>query len=149
MAVAYSNDFRNYAVSLHLEKGMRMDEASKAVGVGIATYYRWVAIKKKTGKVDPKIQTRPGHSLKVLENEHDEFRKFLDNNRGKNAIELSKLWKRPMSPSTMTRWIKRVGYTLKKNNIYTKKEMKRNANNLQKKSQQLIKKQFTGLMKQA
>jgi transposase len=129
MKQAYSNDFREHAMSLHFEKGMRIDEASKFLKVGQATYYRWIALQKQTGGLSPKKKERQGYDHKVLKEEYDEFRKFLNDNRGKNAIELAQLWKRPIAASTMRKWIKRVGFTLKKNNIYMKKEMRKNANN--------------------
>lgn len=116
MSIIYSNDLRELALkkvaaSKKLRKDDRIKAAAKAVGVCEKTVYTWVALKKATGSISPKIGYQKGHSHKITDLES--FKKFIDENAGLSFNDLS-LKHGSVSPATIGRAIKKLGYTYKK-----------------------------------
>jgi transposase len=124
MPKAISIDLRTRVVE-QAAKGMSIKKIQKTFGISRATAYRWIKRKKDRGDVKATEQARPGNRHSILPEEYEEFKEMVNNNRGKNAKEFCKLWKREISSSSMKRYLKKLGFTLKKNNSYMSSVMKR------------------------
>jgi transposase len=116
----YSTDLRLKAVSL-VESGTTILQVAQLLNLGYATIRRWLKLKRTTNSVQAKTGYQKGHSNKIADLE--QFRQFVDNNQGKTAIELAKLWNN-VSHTTICTYLHRIGYTRKKRVIYTEKGMK-------------------------
>lgn len=123
MAKAMSEDLRKRVVE-QAEKGMSIKKIRKTFKVSRATAYRWIKKKRETGSVKAIEPARPGNNHRVLPEEYGEFKEMVNNNRGKNAIDMCALWKRLISPTTMRSYLKKLGFTFKKNNFYIPSAMK-------------------------
>lgn len=119
----YSTDIRKRALDLLNEKKMKKTEIALLFGIDRKTLYVWDKIFKKEGRITPlAVRIKSGESRRKLN--LVEFKLFLDEhqdwtikaitqalNVGKTAVETA---------------IKALGYTRKKNSIYSKKEKKKN-----------------------
>jgi len=113
MAKAYSVDLRERAIKFY-EQTKSMSKTCKLFSITERTLYRWLELKRKTGKVEPRQQSHVGHNHAIKTYEYEEFENFLETNVGLDLEELAKRWGRGMSKSSMCRWIKKFGFTRKK-----------------------------------
>ena len=60
----------------------------------------------------------------------NDFKKFIDQNKGRTLKEMQEKYEIPISVSTLRRGIKKLNYTRKKKHIILKKEMKKQEKNL-------------------
>lgn len=112
MPKLYSKDLREKLFA-QLDSGMSITKASKTFMINRQTIYNWVSIKEETGKLEAKSGYQKGHSHKIKDLE--QLEKFILENPDKTLKELSWLWPEKISGWTLGRWIKRLGYTYKKN----------------------------------
>jgi transposase len=119
MPKPYSTDLREKLFA-QLDSGMSITKASKIFRINRQTIYNWVSIKEETGKLEAKSGYQKGHSHKIKDLELLE--KFLLENPDKTLKQLSLLWPEKVSGWTLGRWIKKLGYTYKKNLFSYQKE---------------------------
>jgi len=112
MPKPYSIDLREKLFA-QLDSGMSISKASKIFRVNRQTIYNWVSIKEETGKLEAKSAYQKGHSHKIKDLK--QLEQFFLENPDKTLKELSGLWPEKVSGWTLGRWIKRIGYTYKKN----------------------------------
>jgi transposase len=112
MPQPYSTDLREKLYA-QLDSGMSITNASKIFRINRQTIYNWVSIKEETGKLEAKSGYQKGHSHKIKNLE--QLENFIRENPDKTLKELSELWPEKISGWTIGRWIKRLGYTYKKN----------------------------------
>ena len=112
MPKPYSIDLREKLFA-QLDSGMSITKASKIFRINRQTIYNWVSIKEETGKIEAKSGYQKGHSHKIKDLE--QLEKFFLENPDKTLKELSWLWPEKISGWTLGRWIKKLGYTYKKN----------------------------------
>lgn len=124
MAKALSNDLRKRVIEAY-EATSNILIVCKQFSISQRTLYRWIARKKKLGTIEATEQRHVGHSHKLQPEEYGAFTLFLDNNIGLDLTQLAEKWGHGMTPKSMGRWIKKFGYTRKKNNFYTKNEAKK------------------------
>jgi transposase len=127
MAKAYSVDLRIRAIKA-FEKGVNIYEICKQFMISRATCYRWISAYRKEKRIEPKPVGNVGHSHKIKPDEYGEFIEFVKKNGHMNSIQMSEKWGRGMTPKTMRCWMKKFGFTRKKNNFYTLKEAKQSEN---------------------
>lgn len=95
-----------------IETGMRIVEASMIFNVHRETIANWIKIKEENGHCESKKGYQKGHSHKIKDK--DKFKKFINDNKDKSCKELSHLWGE-ISASTIYSYIKKIGYSNKKN----------------------------------
>lgn len=119
MPKPYSKDLREKLFA-QLDSGMSITKASKIFRINRQTIYNWISIKEETGKLEAKSGYQRGHSHKITDLEILE--KFLLENPDKTLNQLSLLWSEKISGWTLGRWIRKLGYTYKKNLFSYQKE---------------------------
>lgn len=119
MPKPYSKDLREKLFA-QLDSGMSITKASKIFRINRQTIYNWISIKEETGKLEAKSGYQRGHSHKIRDLEILE--KFLLENPDKTLNQLSLLWSEKISGWTLGRWIRKLGYTYKKNLFSYQKE---------------------------
>ncbi len=114
---AYAVDLRERVVAA-VEAGMSKPEVAKVFGVSIPTIYRYLRLReeREDGKLDPKAITgRPSRKGAALD---AGLLLQLEANKDATLGEHCALWEErfgmKVSTATMSRAIKRVGWTLKK-----------------------------------
>jgi transposase len=127
VSIIYSDDLRKLALkkvadSKKQKKDAGVKDAAKSVGVCEKTVYTWIAIQKETGSVSPKTGYQKGHSHKITDLET--FKKFIDENVGLSFNDLASKYGN-VSPATIGRAIKKLGYTYKKKVMFTQKVIKK------------------------
>jgi transposase len=127
VSITYSDDLRKLALkkvadSKKQKKDDKVKAAAKAVGVCEKTIYTWIAIQKATGSVSPKTGYQKGHSHKIIDLET--FKKFIDENAGLSFNDLALKYGN-VSPATIGRAIKKLGYTYKKKVMFMPKVAKK------------------------
>ena len=94
-----------------IKTGMRIVETSKVFNVHKETIANWIKIKEENGRCESKKGIkRASHKIK----DKDKFKKFINDNKDKSCKELAHLWGK-ISASTIYNYIKKIGYSNKKN----------------------------------
>lgn len=118
MSKPYSKDLRLKVIQT-IEEGRTITSASRLFNISRETIYSWIRIKQKTGTIEAKKGYQKGHSHKVLDIE--KFRIFVDHNKDKTLKEMAEDWPVRISAVSIHRWIKRLGYSYKKNFLPSQK----------------------------
>lgn len=124
MAIAYSQDLRERALSL-IEKGMSISGVSRFLNISRPTLYKWKYQRQATGSTSPSINTPPPQPAKIRD--WQKFSEFVDSHGDKTQEEMAMLWGN-CSRHTISRGLKKIGYTRKKKlkltkNVVKKREM--------------------------
>ena len=109
MPRAHSNDLRKKVLEL-VKKGKKVLCIAKFLNIPIKTIYAWVVIHNKTGIASPKRYYQQGHSHKIIDLE--EFKKFVDLHANLSLEEMA-LKYGGVSPSTISRAMKKIDYIYK------------------------------------
>ena len=112
---AYSPDLRAKIMAA-VDKGMSKSEAARTFGVGLATIKRYAALRREQGTLDPK--PHPGRPP-TLRAEHKEVLRsqllaYPDAYLDEQCDLLAAQTGLRVSPSIMSRTIRRLGFTRKK-----------------------------------
>lgn len=114
--MAYSTDLREKVISA-IDDGMPPTKAAMLFKVCRKAIYNWLNLRKETNSLAPKTGYQKGHSHKITD--WDEFKKFAEANKHRTIkgmiVEWEKINNNTVSASAMERWVKKVGYTSKKN----------------------------------
>ena len=87
-------------------------------------FYLWCQLKAETGDVYPKPLKPQGP--KCLIKDWDKFKRFVEANADKTQRELAELWEDDISARSISRAIKRIGFTRKKRRMVIENETKSN-----------------------
>jgi transposase len=113
----YSVDLRERVVAGCLEKGMTQEEAAEHFGVGSATVYRWLALKRDTGSVDPRPHGG-GYPAAFDDADRKVIKQVVAEKPDRTLADLTKAVcarvKKAASTSAIVRALKQLGVTLKK-----------------------------------
>lgn len=110
MAKSYSTDLREKALAaLEIKK---MSEVSEMFGVHRDTLRRWRNQFNETGSCAPKQGYQVGHSHRIRDWEG--FCEFAEQHGDKTQAEMAELWPSEMSRQTISRGLKTIGFTRKK-----------------------------------
>lgn len=117
MARPYSTDLREKVLG-HLEKNSDKKAASDLFQVGIATIYRWVALKKKKGHIQP-LQRK--YAYKRIDDEA--LLEHVKAHPDQFLFEIGECFS--VTPQAIFYALKRIKVTRKKRQHSTWKEMKK------------------------
>jgi len=123
MAKAYSYDFRCKVIEAIELDGRKKQEVAELFNISRNTINLWLKRKAETGDLHelPRNPRNPSTKLTDL----DEFREFVRANGDKTQSQMADLWKDDISARTISRGLKKIGFTRKKRLTATKNETKK------------------------
>ncbi len=124
MARAYSYDLRRKVIEAIELNGMKRCEASEFFNISRNTINTWFQRRKETGDFKAKVRENRVNSQKITD--WDKFRAFVETHGDKTQVEMAELWDGEISDRTISRALKKIGFTRKKRPMATVKEMKSN-----------------------
>ena len=128
MPKPYSYDLRQKVIQ-SIELGeMNKSQASAAFKISRNTIDLWFKIKASTGDYQAKPNLPQGNGHKITD--WEKFKEFIKVNGEKTQVEMAKLWAEDISSRTISRGLKKIGFTRKKKLTDIKKGMKKNDKNL-------------------
>ena len=130
MPKPYSYDLRQRVVQAIELDGMKKSEAVEVFQVSRNTIYLWLSEKAKTGDYQAKPNQPQGNGHKITDWEI--FKEFVRVNGDKTQAEMAKLWEGAISDRTISRGLKKIGFSRKKKLMDIKKEMKKKEESLKK-----------------
>jgi len=111
-----------------IDQGMSKWEAHQIFKVSRSTIDDWLKLREETGSVAANTNYQRGPKRAIEDN--DENREFFEKHHQKTLEEMRTAWFEAngewLSDVTMSKTLKRFGYTRKKRPISTKSEMKKN-----------------------
>ena len=111
MTKSYSEDLRKRVVKARL-CGESVEAVASRFGVGRDCVYRWVALHKTTGTL--KTRRRGGYRQPKIQ-DLEKFRKFAKVHQGSLLAEMAASWGDGVSVMCISRTLKRLGWSRKKN----------------------------------
>jgi len=117
----YSIDLRKRVLNA-VDKGFPRAVVSSQFCVSLKTIYLWLRQRKERGHINPITGHQKGHSHKITD--LFKFKEFVDSNCGLTQKVLAERWG-SISPISIGRALKKIGYTRKKRVMGTKNVMKR------------------------
>lgn len=128
MAKPYSYDLRRKVIDAIELDGMKRCEASVHFCISRNTINLWLRLQAETGDVQAKVREHRGHSHKITD--WEKFRAFAHKHRGQTQVEMAQLWSGEISDRTISRALKKIGFTRKKRLTLTRNETSKNELNL-------------------
>ena len=104
-----------------LDTGVSISTVSSQFEIGKTTLYEWQRRRKATGDFQSKKLGSVGYGHKIID--WDAFQAFAEENGSKTQVEMAQLWSVPLSPTTIHRGLKHIGFTRKKRPTAIKSEM--------------------------
>ena len=121
MPKPYDYDLRCKVIEAIELNGMKRCEASELFGISRNTINQWFQLKAETGDVTPKQVEHRGHSHKITD--WPKFEAFVVNHADKTQAQLAELWDGEISERTISRALKKIGFTRKKRPMVTENGM--------------------------
>lgn len=112
MPKPYSNDLRRKVVEAITLNGMKRCEASEQFNLSRSTIHDWLKRYEATGNILPSHHNHQGHSHKITD--WKAFEAFAREHADKTQAELAELWPTNISDRTMSRALKKIDFTRKK-----------------------------------
>ena len=112
MAKAYSYDFRCKVVEAIELDGRKKREVAEFFNISRNTINLWLKLKAETGDLHERPRNPPSPSRKLTD--LAEFREFVRAHGDKTQPQMAELWKDDISPRTISRGLKKIGLTRKK-----------------------------------
>ena len=128
MAKPYSYDLRQKVISAIELDGLKKTEASELLNISRNTINLWLKRKKETGDFQALPNKPPGNNHKITD--WEEFRQFVKVHGDRTQKEMAKLWKDEISDRTISRALKKIGFTRKKRLMVIVRETKLNGKSL-------------------
>jgi len=123
MAKAYSYDFRCKVVEAIELDGRKKYEVAEFFNISRNTINLWLQLKAETGDLHERPRNPPSPSRKLTD--LDEFREFVRAHGDKTQPQMAELWKDDISARTISRGLKKIGFTRKKRPTDTKSAMRK------------------------
>lgn len=96
---------------------IRIVKIAKIFKVSRRVIYNWIDLQKQTNNLMPKTGYQKGHSHKIMD--WEQFKSFVEKHKEctipKMIVEWKNLTNISVSPSSMSRALKKINYTSKKN----------------------------------
>ncbi len=124
MAKPYSYDLRRKVIDAIELDGMKRCEASEHFRISRNTINLWLRRQAETGDVQAKARQHTGHSHKIAD--WEKFRAFARKHREQTQAEMAQLWEGDISDRTISRALKKIGFTRKKRLTVTGNETSKN-----------------------
>lgn len=112
MPKAYDLDLRRKVVEAVVLNGMKRCDVAEQFGLNRKTISDWLKRYAATGDVHPSAHNHHGHSHKITD--WVAFRAFVEANPDKTQVEMAELWPEKISDRTISRALKKIGFTRKK-----------------------------------
>jgi transposase len=132
MPQPYSYDLRQKVIQAIKLDGLKISEASLLFNISRNTISLWLSRQAQTGDFRAKPNQPPGNGHKITH--WEKFREFALTHGDKTQVEMAKLWEGEISESvallrsadrTISRALKKIGFTRKKRPTATASGMKR------------------------
>ncbi len=124
MPKPYSYDLRQKVIQAIELDGLKKSEASQLFNVSRNTIDLWLKRQAETGDFQALPNLPPGNGHKITD--WEKFREFAQAHGDKTQVEMAKLWEGQISDRTISRALKKIGFTRKKRPMVTVNEMKLN-----------------------
>ena len=113
MPKPYSYDLRQKVIQAIELSGMSQHQAAMTFQISRSTINLWCQRQALTGdcKAKPNLPRGNGHKI----TDWEKFREFAKVNGEKTQVEMAKLWDGEISDRTISRALKKIGLTRKKN----------------------------------
>lgn len=122
MVKAYSYDLRQKVIQAIELDGWKKSEAAEIFQISRNTIDLWLKRRQETGDYRPR-SNRP-HRTKAKITDWQSFQEFADQHGEKTQHQMALLWDESISPRTISRGLKKIGFTRKKRVMDTKNEMR-------------------------
>jgi transposase len=123
MPQPYSYDLRQKVIQAIKLDGLKISEASQLFNISRNTMSLWLSRQAQTGDFQAKPNQPPGNGHKITD--WEKFREFAKAHGDKTQVEMAKLWEGEISDRTISRALKKIGFTRKKRPTATASGMKR------------------------
>jgi transposase len=127
MPKPYSYDFRKKVIEAIELDGWKKSEVSQLFNISRNTIDLWLKRKAETGDYQALPNQPKGSNHKITN--WEKFREFAVVHGDKTQVEMAQLWEDKISDRTISRALKKIGFTRKKRLMVTEKEMKLNDKN--------------------
>jgi transposase len=128
MPKPYSYDLRQKVIQAINLDGLNKTEASLLFNISRNTIGLWLKRQAETGDFQAKPNQPPGNGHKITS--WEKFREFALTHGEKTQVEMAKLWEGEISDRTISRALKKIGFTRKKRPMAIAKGMKKNDRHL-------------------
>ena len=112
MAKPYSDDLRRKVIDAIECDGLKRCEASEVFRISRNTINLWFQRQAQTGDIKPKPHRSCGHNQKIKD--WEKFRAWVKQHADKTQKQLAELWEEDISARTISRALKKMGFTRKK-----------------------------------
>ena len=130
MPKPYSYDLRQKVIQAIKLDGLKISEASQIFNINRNTIRLWLKRERETGDFQALPNQPPGNGHKITD--WEKFKSFVEKNGDKTQIEMAELWQDKISGRTISRGLRKIGFTRKKKLMVIKKEMKLSDKNFRK-----------------
>jgi transposase len=128
MPKAYSYDLRQKVIQAIKLDGLKKTEASLLFNISRNTIDLWLKRLSVTGDFQALPNQPQGNGHKITD--WEKFREFAKAHGDKTQVEMASLWEEQISDRTISRALKKIGFTRKKRPMATANEMKPNGRRL-------------------
>ena len=112
MPKPYSYDFRKKVIEAIVLDGWKKSEVSQLFNISRNTIDLWLKRKAETGDYQALPNQPKGNSHKITD--WEKFREFAVVHGDKTQAEMAQLWHGEISERTISRALKKIGFTRKK-----------------------------------
>lgn len=119
MPAPYSDDFREKALAA-VDRGEKKTQVCRILQISRNTLDLWLKARQERGTFKAKRNYKRGPQPKIKDLE--EFRKFAQEHGGETQKQMAQKWSEKISPITIGKALKRIGFTRKKNLWIQRKE---------------------------
>jgi transposase len=124
MPKSYSYDLRQKVVQAIKLDGLKISEASQIFNISRDTIRLWLKRERETGDFQALPNKPPGNGYKITN--WEKFKEFVEVNGDKIQVEMASLWSGEISARTISRALKKIGFSRKKKLMVIESEMKLN-----------------------
>jgi transposase len=121
MGIIYSYDLRTKVIELIERDGLKIYQAAKLFNINHNTIAVWLKRKRLTGDYKALPNKPPGSNHRITD--WEKFREFVNTHGDKTQKEMAQLWEGEISARTISRALRKIGFTRKKRPTATKSEM--------------------------
>lgn len=125
MPKPYSYDLRQKVIQAIQLDGLMIMEVSQLFNISRSTISLWLKRQAQTGDCGARPNRPPGNGHKITD--WEKFREFAKTHGDKTQVEMAVLWEGEISDRTISRALKKIGFTRKKRLMATANGMKSNA----------------------
>jgi transposase len=122
MPKPYSYDLRQKVIQAIQLDGLKISEASQLFNISRNTINLWLKRQAQTGNFEALPNKPLGNGHKITD--WEKFREFACEHGEKTQVEMAKLWDGQISDRTISRALKKIGFTRKKRPMATESGMK-------------------------